>query len=89
MVHREDVDLVGRTLLVRKGKSQREQALMRRILVSPHPLADLRERLLEQEAGPLFPDLNDPSVPMKSLRNQTRYVTEGWAVATDGGEARK
>jgi integrase len=89
MVHREDVDLVAGTLLVRKGKSQREQALMRRVPVSPHLLADLRAWLMEQGPGPLFPDLNDPSLPMKSYRNQTRYVTEGWAAATEGGEARK
>ena len=89
MIHREDVDLVAGTLLVRKGKSQREQALMRRVPVCPHLIADLRDWLLGLPPGPLFPDLKVPSIPMRSYRNQTRYVTEAWETATEGGEARK
>ncbi|HNC98596.1 MAG TPA: hypothetical protein PKW90_20865, partial [Myxococcota bacterium] len=43
MIHREDVDLRAATLLVRKGKSQREQSLMRRVPISRHLITDLRE----------------------------------------------
>lgn len=89
MAHREDFDLAAGTFLVRKGKSQREQALMRRIPVSPCLIADLRGWLMAQGPGPLFADLKDATVPMRSYRNQTRYVTEAWEAATEGGEARK
>jgi integrase len=89
MIHREDIDVDAATLLIRKGKSRREQGLMRRVPVSRHLLNDLGDWLFTHAAGPLFPDLSDPTRPMVSYRNQTRYVTEAWAAATEEGEVRK
>jgi hypothetical protein len=40
-VYREDLDFDGCTLVVRKGKSRKEKALMRRVEASPHLFADL------------------------------------------------
>ncbi len=88
-VHREDIDFAAGTLLVRKGKSQREQALMRRVPVSARFLDDVRAWVTPLPAGPLFPDLANPAVPMASYRNQTRYITEAWEAATESGEARR
>jgi integrase len=87
-VHREDLDLRAGTLLIRKGKSRREKATMRRVPVSPHLVADLRPWLETRLPGPLFPDPKDAKIPLVSYRNQTRYVTEGWRTATQNGDAR-
>jgi integrase len=87
-IHREDFDLNEGTLLVRKGKSQREKALNRTVPVAPGLIRDLRDWLLAQPPGPLFSQLKDASIPMKSYRNMTRYVTEAWEAATEGGEVR-
>ncbi|MEQ1569578.1 MAG: site-specific integrase [Myxococcota bacterium] len=93
MVHREDFDLANGTLLIRKGKSRREKALMRRVAVSRHLVADLGTWLTDHEPGPLFPDarVGDDGgvVPIRTYRNQTRYVTEAWEAATAAEEARK
>jgi integrase len=91
MVHREDFNLdeASPTLLIRKGKSRREKALMRRVPISKHLIEDLGDWLRAHPGGPLFPDANDPSVPMKSYRNMTRYVTEAWRAATKADEARQ
>ena len=87
-VHREDLDGPGSTLLIRKGKSRREKAMMRRVPVSPFLACDLAALLAERVSGPLFPDRRDPSVPIRTYRNQTRYVTEAWQKATANGGAR-
>lgn len=93
MVHREDFDLAAGTLLIRKGKSRREKALMRRVPVSRHLIADLGAWLVEHPGGPLFPDAkvgdDGVAVPIRTYRNQTRYVTEAWEAATAAEEARK
>ena len=93
-VHREDLDVEHATLLIRKGKSRREQALMRRVPVSRHLIADLGEWLVNHPGGPLFPDgrlvdAQGKAVPIRSYRNQTRYVTEAWEAATVAEEARR
>lgn len=94
-IHREDIDIVGATVLIRKGKSQREQALMRRVPVSRHLIEDLRAWLVTvPPTGPLFPDLraklpDGTALPMVGYRNNTKYVSEAWAAATEGGEARR
>jgi integrase len=93
-VHREDVDLDGATLLIRKGKSRREQALMRRVPVSRHLIADLGLWLADHPPGPLFPDgravdEEGKPVPIRAYRNQTRYVTEAWEAASAADEARR
>lgn len=94
MIHREDVDLAGATLLIRKGKTRREQALMRRVPVAPGLIADLGCWLATLPEGPIFPDLKARDdagnpLPMVSYRNLTRYVTEAWEAATQAGEARR
>ncbi len=81
-VYREDLDLEGCTLVVRKGKSRREKALMRRVEASRHLFDDLGPEIRLRPPGPLFPDATardaggDP-VPMRGYRNQTRYVDQG------------
>jgi integrase len=81
-IHREHLDLEDHTLHVATGKSRREKAAARTVPVSPHLLDDLGPWLATlPEVGPLFP-CTDPSMPMPSPRNQTRYVTEAWKKAT-------
>lgn len=87
-IHAEDFDLLGKTLLIRKGKSRKEKALMRRVPVSEHLIADLSDCIGPGVTGPLFPDRDRPTEPMKSYRNMTRYVTEAWKAATADGKAR-
>ncbi len=87
-IHREDIDLRAKTLLIRKGKSRREQAMMRRVPVARHLVADLRPWLEGRLPGPLFPDPTNGALPLVNYRNQTRYVTEAWRRATQNGSAR-
>jgi len=88
-VHREHIDLRRRRLFVAKAKSRRERAMARHVALCPSLCVDLAP-WLEQITGPLFPQKGDPSAPMKSPRNLTRYVTEAWELATaDGAVARE
>lgn len=89
VIHRKDIDLAAGTLLVRKGKTRQEQAGSRKVPVSPHLLRDLGAWLTTAQNGPLFPDEADPSLPIRSYRNQTRYVTDAWKAASAAGEARQ
>ena len=88
-IHREDFDLSAATLLIRKGKSQREKALNRTVPIAQGLVADLGDWIRGCPVGPLFSDLKNPTVPMRSYRNTTKYVTEAWEAATEGGEARR
>ncbi len=92
-IYREDLDFDGRTLVVRKGKSRREQALMRRVQAPAALFEDLGQAIRDRPAGPLFPDhaardAKGQPLPMVGYRNQTRYVTRAWEAATEVGEAR-
>lgn len=87
-IHREDVDVKGSTLLIRKGKTRREKALMRRVPVSPWLFEDLAQLLAAVESGPLFPDKKEPALPLRSYRNKSVYIREAWVAATDADEAR-
>lgn len=84
----EDCDRAGGTLLVRRGKSQREAALMRRVAVSPHLWVALEDVLAARTSGPLFPEEGRPNAPMVSYRNTTRYVMRAWEQAVEEGAAR-
>lgn len=86
---REDFDEAGLTILVRRGKSRREKALNRRMAASPHLFRALQPLLATGgRTGPLFPDSNDLTVPVRSYRNPTKYLTEGWDRAIADGHAR-
>ncbi|MEN0066043.1 MAG: site-specific integrase [Myxococcota bacterium] len=87
-MHAEDIDIGGNTLIIRRGKSRREAALMRRIAVSPHLWVALEPVLAHVTTGPLFPDRSRPDSPMVSYRNTTRYVTRAWNDAIEDGLAR-
>jgi len=92
-VYREDLDWDGGTLLIRRGKTRRERAQMRRVPISKHMLTDLAKDVKDAMPGPLFPDhkaTDDKGnpVPMVGYRNLTRYVTEAWKAAIAAKEAR-
>lgn len=92
-VYAEDFDPVGGTLLIRKGKSRREQNLMRRVPASPHLFVDIGPWVNSVSTGPLFPDHKATDqegnpIPIVSYRNQTPYITEAWRAATKAKEAR-
>lgn len=86
-IYREDFDLERKTLVVRRGKSKREKAMMREMAVSKHLLDDLAPML--PESGPLFPDGRDPTVPIVAYRNTTKHVTRAWEDAEDKKAVRK
>ncbi len=93
-IYREDIDWDEKTLLVRRGKTRRERAQMRRVPVSAHLLTDLGDEVKQLGSGPLCPDgsatdeAGNP-VPMVGYRNLTRYVTDAWKAAIEAREARK
>ena len=91
-IHVEDIDTDAMTLRVRTGKSRRERSQMRRVPLSPHLIEELRPNL--NRAGPLFPDssaVDETGVPLvvRSYRNVTVYVSNGWKAATALGQARR
>lgn len=93
-IHREDIDWDEKTLLVRRGKSRRERAQMRRVPVSPHLLTDLGDEMKGLGPGPLCPDRSATDeqgnpLPMVGYRNLTRYVTAAWKAAIAAKEARQ
>ena len=56
---------------------------------SPHLFRALQPLLADgPRTGPLFPDSNDLTVPVRSYRNPTKYLTEGWDRAIEDGHAR-
>lgn len=92
-VYREDLDFDGCTLVVRKGKSRREKALLRRVEASAHLFADLGEEIRARPPGPLVPDAKARDeagrpLPVVGYRNHTRYVTRAWKAAVEAKEAR-
>jgi integrase len=84
----EDVDLADGSMLVRKGKSRREQGSSRRVPISAHLVAEVRAWIGDAQTGPLITGARDASRAMASYRNLTRYVTDAWRDASAAGEAR-
>ncbi len=76
-IRREDIDLTSGTLLVRKGKSAREKAEMRRIPLSRHLLG---EPLFLQQLEELEPDAEIVKV------ENSRVTKAAWEAATEAGE---
>lgn len=79
-VHLEDIDMGRGTLVVRKGKSKREQAEMRTIPLSFHLLAE-----------PLFRALVDGAVGSGRIikADSTGCIKAAWEASTVAGEVRR
>jgi integrase len=88
MLHREDLDLDNGWIIVRHGKTKREHALQRGIPIHPGLMNDLGQWLHAAQPGPLFPGRKDPTKPLPSYRNPTRWVSEAWQECIAAGEVR-
>ena len=84
-----DVDTQAATIVVRTGRTRREEALARTIPISPHLAADMARWFEHRDAiGPAFP-LWGRTNSSQTAASRSQAFRAAWSSATQAGEARR